>query len=99
MVEWLNIQGPLGTSQLLAMYDLGTSCTVIDIDLAKKCGLERSEANFTVSTVTGKQGGSHVYTFYLIDKENKRTRVQALGVKMRQEYPMVKVKVKDRQSC
>ena len=95
LVEWINIQGPVGMSQLLAMYDLGTSCSVIDIDLAQKYMLERSKAQFMVSTVTGRQRGSHMYTFYLINKENIRVRVQALGVKMRQEYPMIKVKVRE----
>ena len=36
-----------------------------------------------------------MYTFYVINEENTRIRVQALGVKMSQEYPMVKVKVKE----
>ena len=94
LVEWINVQGCRGSFQVLTMFDLGTSCSVIDVGLAERNGLEREEVHFTISTVTGKQEGSGLYTLYLLDQNNIPVRIQALGVDIKQYYPMTKVKVR-----
>ena len=94
LVEWINVQGRYGSSEALAMFDLGTSCSVIDIGLAEKNGLEMEEVHFTINTVAGKQEGSRLYTFYLLDRLNRPIQVQALGVDIKQYYPTTKVRVR-----
>ena len=79
---------------MLAMYDLGTSCSVIDLELARKCELEGIRADFTVSTVAGIQPGEYMYSFRLIDQRGNLVKAQALGVDMKQYYPMTKIRVR-----
>ena len=94
LVEWLNVGKTGQGSMVLAMYDLGTSCSVVDIQLARKYGFKREKARFTISTVTGGQEGSELYSFYIRDSNNKRVEIQALGIDIRQHYPMTKIKVR-----
>ena len=93
LVEWVNVQGSYSHFQVLTMFDLGTSCSVIDVELAESNGLEREEVHFTISTVAGKQKGSRLYTLYLLDGHNRSVKIQALGVDIKQYYPKIKVNV------
>ena len=95
LVEWVNMKEGSELYPVLVMYDLGTSCSVIDLELARKCGLEGIRADFTVSTVAGVKPGEFMYSFYLLDQKGDRVKVQALGVDMKsQYYPMTKVRVR-----
>ena len=94
LVEWLNVQGRYGDFQTLTMFDLGTSCSVIDVGLAERNGLEVEEVHFTISTVAGRQEGSKLYTLYLLDYQDRPVKIQALGVDVKQYYPKIKVNVR-----
>ena len=94
LVEWLPVQGSEEAHPVLAMYDLGTSCSVIDNGLAHRLGLKKERVRFTISTVTGVQDGSDLYSFSILNSDNKEIKVQALGIDIRQHYPMTKIKVR-----
>ena len=94
LVEWVNMMEGSEMYPVLVMYDLGTSCSVIDLELARKCGLEGVRADFTVSTVAGIKPGEHMYSFRLLDQEGNVVNAQALGVDMKQYYPMTKIRVR-----
>ena len=94
LVEWINVQGRYEGFQALTMFDLGTSCSVIDVKLAEKEGLQWEEVRFTISTVSGRQEGSRLYTLYLLDNNNRSVKVQALGVDIKQYYPRIRVGVR-----
>jgi hypothetical protein len=95
LVEWVNVQGRYRGFRALTMFDLGTSCSVIDVKLAEENGLQGEEVRFTISTVSGKQEGSKLYTLYLLDDHNRSVKVQALGVDIKQYYPRIKVNVRN----
>ena len=95
LVEWINVQGRYEGFQALTMFDLGTSCSVIDVKLADEAGLQWEEVHFTISTVSGKQEGSRLYTLYLLDNNDRSVKVQALGVDIKQYYPRIKVGVRN----
>ena len=94
LVEWLEVGANGVGYSVLAMYDLGTSCSVVDTSLARRCGFKSVKAKFTISTVAGAQTGSDLYTFYIKNSKGTKVKIQALGVDIRQHYPMTKIKVK-----
>ena len=83
LAEWLPVQGSEKDHPVLAMYDLGTSCSVIDNGLARRLGLKKERVRFTISTVTGVQDGSNLYSFTILNSDNQEIEIQALGIDIR----------------
>ena len=95
LVERVSIVGKWGGFRILVMYDLGTSCSVIDIALAERCALRKEQVDFVISTVTGSQKGTALYTFLVRNESNNLLRVQALGVTIKQYYAAARIQVRD----
>ena len=95
LVEWVNVVGNKGEYGVLAMYDLGTSCTVIDTGTAERYALQMERVEFTVSTVTGSQKGSTLYTFLVRNEANELIKVQALGVTIKQFFAAARIPVRE----
>ena len=94
LAEWLPVKVSDKDHPVLAMYDLGTSCSVIDNGLARRLGFKKMSTQFTISTVTGVQDGSNLYSFTILNSDNQEIKVQALGIDIRQHYPMIRIKVR-----